>query len=84
MGTTRAEILEDIRTNQIFGIDAEPRAAKTAKMNMLMWGDGKNVARGNALDTRDIIGKAYQPAEYSKNYKEDRCHADPGESSFRQ
>jgi type I restriction enzyme M protein len=66
MGTTRAEILEDIRTRQIFGIDAEPRAAKTAKMNMIMWGDGKNVARGNALDTKDITGKAYLPSEYSE------------------
>lgn len=66
MGTTRAEILDDIRAHQIFGIDAEPRAAKTAKMNMLMWGDGKNVARGNALDTKDITGKPYQPAEYSE------------------
>jgi type I restriction enzyme M protein len=66
MGTTRTEILEDIRAHQIFGIDAEPRAAKTAKMNMLMWGDGKNVARGNALDTKDITGQPYQPVEYSE------------------
>lgn len=66
MGTTKDEILDDIRTHQIFGIDAEPRAAKTAKMNMLMWGDGKNVARGNALDTKDITGKPYQPPEYTE------------------
>lgn len=64
MGTTRARLLEDIKTNQIFGIDAEPRAARTAKMNMLMWGDGKKVVRGNALDDKDYSGKPYDLKEY--------------------
>ncbi|MFL9829105.1 class I SAM-dependent DNA methyltransferase, partial [Rhodoplanes sp. SY1] len=66
LGTTREALLDEIRTQQIFGIDAEPRAAKTAKMNMLMWGDGKNVARGNALGTKDVTGKPLQPLEYSE------------------
>ncbi len=73
MGTTKPEILDDIRALQIFGIDAEPRAARTAKMNMLMWGDGQNVARGNALDTKDILGNPYQPSEYSERNQGSGC-----------
>ena len=73
MGTTKDELLEDIRHHQIFGIDAEPRAARTAKMNMLMWGDGKNVARGNALDTKDIAGNPYLPPEYKERDQGSGC-----------
>lgn len=73
MGTTKEEILTDIREHQIFGIDGEPRAARTAKMNMLMWGDGKNVARGDALDTKDITGKSYEPPEYNEKNQGSGC-----------
>ena len=54
--TTREKMLKNIKDNQIFGIDGEPRATKTAKMNMIMWGDGENVVRGNGLDNKDING----------------------------
>lgn len=50
--TTREKTLEDIKKGQIFGVDGEPRATKTAKMNMVMWGDGENVVRGNGLDDK--------------------------------
>ena len=73
MGTTRTELLEDIRVNQIFGIDAEPRAARTAKMNMLMWGDGKKVVRGNALDDRDHAGNPYELGEYNPRNQGSGC-----------
>lgn len=73
MGTTREDLLEDIKTNQIFGIDAEPRAARTAKMNMLMWGDGKKVVRGNALDDKDHAGNPYELKEYSPRNQGSGC-----------
>jgi type I restriction enzyme M protein len=73
MGTTRPELLEDIKNHQLFGIDAEPRAARTAKMNMLMWGDGKRVVRGNALDTKDMNGRPYEPAEYDERNQGSGC-----------
>lgn len=58
--TTREKLLEDIKTGQIFGVDGEPRATKTAKMNMVMWGDGENVVRGNGLDNKNKEdGKPY-------------------------
>lgn len=57
--TTKEKMLKDIKDNQIFGIDGEPRATKTAKMNMIMWGDGENVVRGNGLDSKDINGVPY-------------------------
>ncbi len=56
---TKESFLQDIKDNQIFGIDGEPRATKTAKMNMIMWGDGENVVRGNGLDDKDIMGEDY-------------------------
>lgn len=56
---SRDAFLQDIKENQIFGIDGEPRATKTAKMNMIMWGDGENVVRGNGLADKDIMGKDY-------------------------
>lgn len=73
MGTTRDELLEDIKANQIFGIDAEPRAARTAKMNMLMWGDGKKVVRGNALDNKDHAGRPYELTEYDPRNQGSGC-----------
>ena len=73
MGTTRHEIMEAIRSDQIHGIDAEPRAARTAKMNMLMWGDGRRVVRGNGLDVVDHEGRPYSPAEYSTTDPSSGC-----------
>lgn len=54
-GTTREDFLSVVKHNHIYGVDAEPRATKTAKMNMIMWGDGENVVRGNGLDNLDMI-----------------------------
>ncbi len=73
LGLNRSQMLEDIKNHQIFGIDAEPRAARTAKMNMLMWGDGKRVVRGNALDTEDFSGTPYFPGEYREDQPESGC-----------
>ena len=56
---TREGLLKDIKDGQIFGIDGEPRATKTAKMNMIMWGDGENVVRGNGLGDTDFNGVDY-------------------------
>lgn len=56
---TRDDFLQDIKDSQIYGIDGEPRATKTAKMNMIMWGDGENVVRGNGLADKDITGESY-------------------------
>jgi len=36
LGKTKEDLEEEAKT-QIFGIDAEPRAVRTAKMNMLLW-----------------------------------------------
>ena len=66
IGKTKEELLEETKT-QIFGIDAEPRAVRTAKMNMLLWGDGKQIQHGNGLDTSDYAGNPYFAKEYDKN-----------------
>ena len=59
-GTTKDKFIEEnLKESQIFGIDAEPRATKTSKMNMIMWGDGENVVRGNGLDSQDITNTDY-------------------------
>lgn len=68
IGKTKEELLEETKT-QIFGIDAEPRAVRTAKMNMLLWGDGKQIQHGNGLDTRDYARNPYFAKEYDKNDK---------------
>lgn len=73
MGQTRDDLLEEIKTYQIFGIDAEPRAARTAKMNMLMWGDGRKVVRGNALDKVDHLGRAFELQEYDPRNSGSGC-----------
>lgn len=57
--TTKEKHLDHIKDGQIYGIDAEPRATKTAKMNMIMWGDGENVVKGNGLDIVDDNGTPY-------------------------
>lgn len=58
-GTTKEAFLNTVKSHHIYGVDAEPRATKTAKMNMIMWGDGENVVRGNGLDKIDIDGNPY-------------------------
>lgn len=63
---TKEELEEEAKT-QIFGIDAEPRAVRTAKMNMLLWGDGKQIQHGNGLSTKDNDGNDYLIDEYDKN-----------------
>lgn len=70
---TKEDFLEDIKGNQIYGIDAEPRAARTAKINMMMWGDGKRVVRGNSLSLNDSDGNEYQPSEYNKAKPNSGC-----------
>ena len=64
IGTSQDALLNDIKDRQLFGIDAEPRAARTAKMNMLMWGDGRRVVRGNALAGLDHSGNPYAVSDY--------------------
>lgn len=73
IGVTKKALLEGIKSDQLFGVDAEPRAARTAKMNMLMWGDGERVVRGNALDTKDVAGKPYDPKEYREDDPNSGC-----------
>lgn len=63
---TESELEEEAKS-QIFGIDAEPRAVRTAKMNMLLWGDGKQIQHGNGLAVKDADGKDYLAQEYDKN-----------------
>lgn len=73
LGTTRHQMLEDIKNSQVFGIDAEPRAARTARMNMLLWGDGRCVVRGNALASADFSGSEYAVREYSQEDEGSGC-----------
>lgn len=73
LGFTRADLLEEVKSHQIFGIDAEPQAARTAKMNMLMWGDGRKVVRGNALDTKDHSGTPYELTNYDSKDQGSGC-----------
>lgn len=73
LGTTRHQMLEDVKDSQVFGIDAEPRAARTARMNMLLWGDGKCVVRGNALASVDFSGNEYAVREFSPDDEGSGC-----------
>tara|TARA_R110000782_G_scaffold237188_1_gene323607 strand:+ start:356416 stop:358971 length:2556 start_codon:yes stop_codon:yes gene_type:complete len=73
IGADKEDFIKAIKEHQIFGIDAEPRAARTAKINMMMWGDGKRVVRGNSLDTKDDEGKDYSLKEYDVNEKNSGC-----------
>lgn len=73
IGTTRDQLLDDIKQKQLFGVDAEPRAARTAKMNMLMWGDGRRVVRGNSLAPHDHSGKPYEVRDYTAGDPESGC-----------
>lgn len=73
LGVDKEEFMDSVKDEQLHGIDAEPRAARTAKMNMLMWGDGRRVVRGNALDLVDFNKKPYQPSEYDPKEKNSGC-----------
>ena len=42
-------------------------------MNMLMWGDGRRVVRGNALDTKDNVGRSYDVTEYDERNQGSGC-----------
>ena len=66
LNKSREELIEEAKL-QIFGIDAEPRATRTAKMNMLLWGDGKQIQHGNGLAKTDIEGKPYLAKEYQES-----------------
>ena len=73
IGTTREAFEENLKQNQIFGIDAEPRAVRVAKMNMMLWGDGKKVVRGNGLNKVDWQGSKYPLAEYDPDVEGSGC-----------
>mgnify|MGYP000922334732 CR=1 FL=1 len=73
LGVNKDVFMDDVKEHQLHGIDAEPRAARTAKMNMLMWGDGRRVVRGNSLDIVDFNGKPYEPEEYDADKKDSGC-----------
>ncbi len=69
IGKSRLDLLEEAKY-QIFGIDAEKRAVRTAKMNMLLWGDGKQIQHGNGLDIKDNNNLPYYAKEYVSGNKE--------------
>lgn len=73
LGIDKNKFLEDVKAYQLYGIDAEPRATRVAKMNMMLWGDGKRVVRGNGLDIKDKLGNLYKPQEYSKDVDKSGC-----------
>jgi type I restriction enzyme M protein len=50
--------LKELAQRSLVGIDWEPRAARTCKMNMIIHGDGHaGVYQGNSLDTEEIEKK---------------------------
>ncbi|WP_121631988.1 N-6 DNA methylase [Tropicibacter alexandrii] len=73
LGQTRESLIEDVKNQQIFGIDAEPRAARTARMNMLLWGDGRCVTRGNALAEKDSSGEPYPIQPFDEKMEGSGC-----------
>jgi len=73
LGQTRETLIEDVKNQQIFGVDAEPRAARTARMNMLLWGDGRCVTRGNALADKDSSGEPYPVQPYREGDQTTGC-----------
>ncbi|KAB0576119.1 N-6 DNA methylase [Helicobacter pullorum NCTC 12824] len=64
IGTTKENTLGQIKQKQIFGIDAESKAVRIAKMNMFLWGDGDQIVRGNGLSSLDWYGNPYKVTEY--------------------
>lgn len=70
---SKKDFFENVKREQIYGIDAEPRAVRVAKMNMMLWGDGKRIVRGNGLDINDYYGHEYSISNYNKNDKNSGC-----------
>ncbi|MCL1935138.1 MAG: N-6 DNA methylase [Defluviitaleaceae bacterium] len=66
LGKSKEELIKEAK-KQIFGIDAENRAVRTAKMNMILWGDGEQIYHGNGLDTKSNNGDTYSFLEYDKD-----------------
>ena len=73
IGTTKEKFEENLKKNQIFGIDAEPRAVRVAKMNMMLWGDGRKIIRGNGLSRVDWQNTPYPLSEYDENNDNSGC-----------
>ena len=73
IGTTQDAFKNHMKENQLYGIDAEPRAVRVAKMNMMLWGDGKKIVRGNGLSTKDWLDNEYPLKEYSPNNSNSGC-----------
>lgn len=73
IGTTKKAFEDDLKTNHFFGIDAEPRAVRVAKMNMMLWGDGRKIVRGNGLSKKDWQGHPYPLVEYDENIENSGC-----------
>lgn len=71
--TTKEKFAENLKKEQIFGIDAEPRAVRIAKMNMILWGDGRKIVRGNGLAKRDWQNMPYPLSEYDENNDNSGC-----------
>lgn len=56
----------ELATTSLVGIDWEPRAARTCKMNMIIHGDGHaGVYQGNALDIEEIEEKVKKRQRFS-------------------
>ncbi len=73
IGTTKEKFEENLKKNQIFGIDAEPRAVRVAKMNMMLWGDGRKIVRGNGLAKVDWQNTPYPLSEYDEKNDNSGC-----------
>jgi type I restriction enzyme M protein len=57
--------LSDLANHSLVGIDWEPRAARTCKMNMIIHGDGHaGVYHANALDISELDSKVAQRKRY--------------------
>lgn len=70
--SSKAQVEEQVK-NQIFGIDAEPKAVRIAKMNMMLWGDGEKIVRGNGLADVDWKGNEYVLKEYDEHVEQSGC-----------
>ena len=73
IGTTKEKFEDNLKKNQIFGIDAEPRAVRVAKMNMMLWGDGRKIVRGNGLAKVDWQNTPYPLSEYDEKNDNSGC-----------
>ena len=60
LGIMKDKYVELLKSRSIFGFDAEPRAVRIARINMMLWGDGENIIRANSLSDKNWIGKKYK------------------------